>query len=155
MFHVSRNALKRGTSEAELAQAAVAAIRSVMPPAWSITAELRPTLGGSRRVQRPDTLLAIVAPDGTSARVLVECKGAVVPRDVASVADRLNGHASVATGDGVVTAMLVAPFVSPTTRAQLGQRELGWFDLTGNLRLKLDSAGGLPRPRGRRSEQLP
>lgn len=34
--------------------------------------------------------------------------------------------------------VLAAPFVSPTTRAQLDQRGLGWFDLTGNLRLRLD-----------------
>jgi hypothetical protein len=34
--------------------------------------------------------------------------------------------------------MLVAPFISPTTRAQLDQRGIGWFDSTGNLRLGLD-----------------
>jgi hypothetical protein len=34
--------------------------------------------------------------------------------------------------------MLAAPFISPTTRAQLDQRGLGWFDTTGNLRLRLN-----------------
>ncbi|WP_167974698.1 type IV toxin-antitoxin system AbiEi family antitoxin [Lentzea indica] len=34
--------------------------------------------------------------------------------------------------------VLAAPFVSPTTRAQLEQHGMGWFDLTGNLRLRLD-----------------
>ncbi|HUQ60172.1 type IV toxin-antitoxin system AbiEi family antitoxin [Lentzea sp.] len=34
--------------------------------------------------------------------------------------------------------VLVAPFVSPTVRAHLDEHGMGWFDLSGNVRLKLD-----------------
>jgi hypothetical protein len=82
----------------------------------------------------------ITAPDGTRAVVLVECKGVIVPRDVFGIAQQIAAYADAAVDREVrvAGAMLVAPFVSPTTRAQLDEHGLGWFDLTGNLRLKLD-----------------
>lgn len=137
MFRVSRNALKHGTSQSELVRAVGETISSVMPSVWEISVELQPTLGRSRRSYQPDALLSIVAPGGMKAVVLIECKGVVVPRDVASVAEQLDSFAA-RSGLKVEGAMLVAPFISPTTRAQLDQRGIGWFDITGNLRLRLD-----------------
>jgi hypothetical protein len=75
LFHVSRNEAKRGTTDLELVQAAERAIRSALPDAWSVTSDLPPALAGSRHVYRPDARLTIAAPDGTSAVVLIECKG--------------------------------------------------------------------------------
>ena len=122
-----------------LSQAVEQALRSVLPDAWSIASDPQPLLGGPRRVYRPDARLTIAAPDGSRAVVLIECKGVVRPRDVGSVADQLDAYASVAARKGwTVGAMLAAPFISPTTRTQLDQRGLGWFDTTGNLRLRLD-----------------
>jgi hypothetical protein len=111
-----------------------------LPAEWSVSSEPQPSLRSSRRTFRPDARLTIAAPDGSSAVVLIECKGAVTPRDVASVADQLDEYASVALQDGTAVAgvVLVAPFISPTTRTQLDQRGMGWFDTTGNLRLRLD-----------------
>ncbi|MDX8036555.1 type IV toxin-antitoxin system AbiEi family antitoxin [Lentzea sp. BCCO 10_0856] len=82
----------------------------------------------------------IAAPDGVETWVLVEGKGVVVPRDVTRVAQQLAEYAAAAAVRGVQVGgmMLATPFVSPTTRAQLDQHGLGWFDLTGNLRLRLD-----------------
>src|SRR5829696_4622739 len=140
MFRVLRNNTKLGTTEAELIQSAERAIRTALPVAWSMTVDRQPTYVAPRRLYRPDAQLNIAAPDGTSAVVLIECKGVVVPRDVAAVAQQLKEYGSAAEGNGVQVggAMLVAPFVSPTTRAQLDQRGVGWFDMTGNLRLRLD-----------------
>lgn len=120
-------------------QAAEQALRSALPAAWSITSDLQPSRGGSR-AYRPDARLTIAAPDGARAVVLIECKGVVAPRDVASVADQLDAYASAAQEGGWAAggALLAAPFISPTTRTQLDQRGLGWFDTTGNLRLRLD-----------------
>lgn len=140
MFHVSRNYRKHGTTEAELVQSAEAAIRSALPAAWSIISDLQLSSGQSRRAYRPDAWLTIAAPDGAKAAVLIECKGMVVPRDVASLADQLNVYATATAREGMEFggAMLAAPFISPTTRTQLEQHGLGWFDTTGNLRLRLD-----------------
>lgn len=116
------------------------AIRSLLPSSWSVALDLRPAPDASRRVYQPDGRLTIIAPDRERAVVLLECKGEVVPRDIASVANRLEAYAtndtrSASEGGG---ALLVAPFVSLTTRAELDHRGLGRFDTTGNLRLRLD-----------------
>lgn len=140
MFHVTRNGGKRGTSESALIDALERALRSSLPAAWSVTADRRAAGDDSRRADRPDAQFVIAAPDGTSAVVQVECKGVVVPRDVERVARQVARYARPVTEGGArVAAMLAAPFVSPTTRAQLDRRGLGWFDLTGNLRLRLDA----------------
>lgn len=115
-------------------------VRSLLPTAWSVTLDLRQAPDVSRRDYQPDGRLTIVAPGGERAVVLIECKGVVVPRDVASVANQLDGYASddARSVSKIGGAVLAAPFISPTTRAQLDQRGLGWFDMTGNLRLRLD-----------------
>lgn len=140
MFHVSRNDSKRGTTEAELLRAAEETVRSVMPSTWSIVIDHQSVLGRSRAVYQPDALLSIVTPDGTRTAVLIECKGVVAPRDVASVARQLDSYIAAAAQRGLEVggAIVAAPFISPTTRAHLDQRGLGWFDITGNLRLRLD-----------------
>ncbi|HEY0641519.1 MAG TPA: hypothetical protein VGD67_28145 [Pseudonocardiaceae bacterium] len=82
----------------------------------------------------------IAAPDGTTAVVLLECRRAIVPRDIARVAGQLANYADAVARPGmhVGAAVVAAPFVSVTARTQLEQHGLGWFDLTGNLRLRLD-----------------
>lgn len=131
MFHVSWNAPNRGTSSIELLELATQAVRSALPDNWNVSLQRDRAPAGEGQA---DARLRVVAPDGTSSSVLVELKGVVVPRDVARVAARLSALRTDATGG----AMLVAPFLSPTTRRQLDRHDLGWFDPTGNLRLKLD-----------------
>ncbi|MCE6994424.1 hypothetical protein LZG04_06325 [Saccharothrix sp. S26] len=116
------------------------ALLCTLPPTWSIALDHDVPRAGARRGDRPDGAVTITAPDGTKVGVLIECKAAVVPRDVASVAERLHLYANVAAADDrrIGGALLAAPFVSPTTRAQLDKHGLGWFDTTGNFRLRLD-----------------
>lgn len=140
MFHVARNGMERGTTEVELVDSVERAIRSALPSTWS-TAFRRPYVDAdSRRAYRPDLQFVITAPDGANVVVLIECKAVIVPRDVARVAKQLAAYVGAAADREIPVggAMLVAPFVSPTTRAQLDHHGLGWFDLTGNLRLRLD-----------------
>ncbi|MER5262356.1 type IV toxin-antitoxin system AbiEi family antitoxin [Actinosynnema sp. NPDC002837] len=116
------------------------ALRSALPTTWSVTTDRQPSSDSSRHGYRPDATLTITAPDGATTRVLIECKAAVVPRDVAAVAEQLDAYATAAARDGRVVggAVLAAPFISPMTRARLDERGLGWFDAKGNLRLRLD-----------------
>ena len=133
------NSAKRGTIEVELVRAAWEAVRAALPNAWTLNVDPQAVHRGSRLVYGPDALFTIVAPDGTSAIVLIRSKGVIVPRDVRSVANQVDAYArDAASGKRIDAAMLVAPFVSPTTRNQLEQHGLGWFDSTGNLRLRID-----------------
>lgn len=142
MFHVSRNGRKLGTTEPQLIQSLEETVRSVLPSTWSVTVERSVVLSaGSARTHEMDALLTLRAPDGTSSVVLVECKNRiVVPRDVAAIARQIDAFTRAAVNKGMRIAgrMLAAPFVSPTTRAQLDGHQMGWFDVTGNLRLRLD-----------------
>ncbi|GLZ39844.1 hypothetical protein Acsp05_34680 [Actinokineospora sp. NBRC 105648] len=107
-------------------------LQSLLPRTWQLTAyrEERPTTRG-----RADARFTITAADGTSAWVLVEVKSIVAPRDVAGMAARLAALQEAETAAAIV----VAPFISPTARRQLADHGLGWLDVTGNLRLRLDS----------------
>lgn len=122
----------------ELVRSAEEAVRAALPTTWTLNVDPQAVHRGSHFVYGPDALFTIVAPDGTSAIVLIESKGVIVPRDVRSVANRIDAFAMDASGTRIDAAMLVAPFVSPTTRNQLEQHGLGWFDNTGNLRLRID-----------------
>lgn len=128
-------------------------IRSLLPSTWSV--DLRSPDLTTRRAVEVDALAVIGAPDGTRAAVLIECKNAVAPRDVARIAEQVKILAAGISGTGVTVdgVVLVARFVSPMTRVQLEQHGMGWFDLTGNLRLKLDEpAVFLDRTGAERSE---
>ncbi|NKE58203.1 hypothetical protein FXN61_15795 [Lentzea sp. PSKA42] len=140
MFHVSRNDGKHGTAVVELASSFEQQVRSVLPSTWSVRLDMQSFATRTQRSFESDAQVVIGAPDGTHAVVLIECKGVVAPRDVARTAQKTAAGAAVMSGRGIpVGAMvLAAPFVSPTTRAQLEQHGMGWFDLTGNLRLRLD-----------------
>ena len=136
---MSRNGVKRGTSEFGIVLAAEEAIRAALPDTWTLHVDPHAVRRDRRLVYGPDALFTITAPDGASAVVLIECKGVIVPRDVRSVADQVDAYkGATEPGRRIDAAMLIAPFVSPTTRSQLEQRGLGWFDSTGNLRLRMD-----------------
>jgi hypothetical protein len=81
-----------------------------------------------------DTLFEISAPDGTVATVLVQAKANLEPRDVSRVAAQVERY----TEADINSAMVVTSFASPMTRDRLAQLDLGWFDLSGNLRLRVD-----------------
>ena len=113
-----------GTTEPELIEALERTLRNKLPRTWDLVVVLEPDRG-------LDALIEIVAPDGAIARVAVEYKRVVEPRDVASVVAQIQRS-------GTATGLLVTPFVSPRTREGLAGAGLGWFDATGNLRLRVD-----------------
>ncbi|HEX7308449.1 hypothetical protein [Lentzea sp.] len=120
--------------------AAFEAIRVVLPSTWTIELSRLVALDAAGN-HKPDGAFVITAPDGSETTVLLECKGVIVPRDVARVAQQLERYAEAAKSQGITIGGLVvaAPFLSPTTRAQMEQHHLmGWFDLTGNLRLRVE-----------------
>jgi len=128
VFHVVRNNAIR---ETELLRALAAALSAALPAPWSLTSALEAAATGPTRA---DAVLALAAPDGTTGKVFVEAKRVVEPRDVPRAVGQLESFR-----DEEEAALLVtAPYLSPRVRELLEDAGTGWFDSTGNLRLRLD-----------------
>ena len=116
--------------EAILIQEAARTLSSRLPPGWreKILAPRPP--GPDRR----DGTLEITSPDGTKARIVVEVKNRVFPRDVTELKNRLERYSSGPY-------LLVAPFLAPSTRRRLQEENVNYIDTTGNVRLVIARPG--------------
>ena len=117
-------------NEARLLREGLRVLRDRLPPGWKQEA----SFSRVRAPDQPDVVLRITGPDGSKARVLVEAKNRIFPRDVAQLKTRLSRYF---TGPSLV----VAGFLTPTTRRRLQEEELNYLDVTGNLRLILSRPG--------------
>jgi len=106
-----------------------------LPPTWSFDFDLEPRSGAPRAAARPDAVLELRAPDGAAARVLVECKRRLDPRDVPGVLDQMRWLGQFTDAQARLVA---APFLSPRTRQTLETLGVSYTDGTGNLRIALD-----------------
>lgn len=106
-----------------------------LPAGWSVTA----TRDGRARGGGPDAVVTITAADGTEAEVVVEVKNRLEGSDVGPLADRIDSAwGQPEPGEPSRCALVVAPWVSPTTRRRLAGRGIGYADATGNLQLRCD-----------------
>lgn len=111
----------------------LASLRAVLvaslPASWSVTS--------SQAGEAPsDVMWTIQSSDGSATNLLVEVKRVVEPRDVPALLRRID---SIRDSSASVAAVVAAPFLSLRTRELLAASGTGWFDVTGNLRLQLDS----------------
>lgn len=113
-------------SERELITGVDRRLRSLLPSTWSIKSD--------RPQPDDDLVLTITAPDGRSARLLVEAKSLVDARNVPSLVERF------ARSDDT-SGVVVARYLSPRTRAALEEAGLSYADATGNVRLVIDEPG--------------
>jgi len=113
-------------TERELTSTVDQRLRSLLPRTWSVE-PIRPQADG-------DLVMAITAPDGRSARLMVEVKSLVDARNVPTLVERF---ARAGDGSGVV----IARYLSSRTRAALEEAGLSYADVTGNIRLFLDEPG--------------
>lgn len=136
MFHVTRNIAMSGT---RLLQTFEQQLRLSLPSSWRLVARETRRSGGNQGI---DAELELSAPDRTQARLLVEVKRAVEPRDVAATVARINAYKRRRrAGSGQQLAVVAAPYLSPMARERLAGAGAGWFDATGNLRVQLDRPG--------------
>lgn len=120
-----------GRSGTAALHAFIEALRSLLPQEWSIRVQ--------RAVESLDAVIDLAAPDGTHARILVEAKNSVEPRQVPMISSRLRRLRQALTShDRELVAVLVSSYTSPRTRDVLAQEDMGWYDLTGNLRLRIN-----------------
>lgn len=137
MFHVARNTLPSGT---ELLNSFEQQLRSILPTSWTLTAQ--PHSGGDRGI---DAVFELTGPDRSRARVFMEIKRAVEPRDVAAALNQIKVYQQRESGGPGETgkeqeqlAVVAAPYLSPLARERLAEAGAGWFDATGNMRLQLE-----------------
>lgn len=70
---------------------------------------------------------------GEPHRLIIECKSSGHPRYVRDAMGQLNREIVQATG--LTRGVVVAPFLSPASRAMLAESGMGWLDLAGNVRI--------------------
>jgi hypothetical protein len=126
-----------GISETQLADMVEQGLRDVLPQRWSMDVTHQPLASGLRL----DLVVALHAPDGSRALLVVETKHQVAPGDMQSVLDQLTHHKRSVRqdGDAEPIGIVAAPYLSPRTRELLDERGFGWFDATGNLRVRADA----------------
>ncbi len=118
-------------SSDEVARFVVASVRERLPRAWKV-AESFASNQGSRG---PDVEIAIDAPDGRSARLVVEVKQVLERRDVVRVAEQSR---SMMAGQADVP-VVAARYLSASVRDALAEEGLSYVDATGNVRIVMDS----------------
>lgn len=131
---------KAPQAELELLNAGVELLRHRLPARWEI--ELQQANGASQAW--PD-LVITSGNNSAQAFVLVEVRRNFVPRDVddltGSLIRRLRGRQQTPL-------LLVAPYLSERSRELLAEQEIGYLDLTGNIRISLDYPGLFVETRG-------
>jgi len=80
--------------------------------------------------------MQITAPDRTKGTVAIEARSLVNPKDVPGLAAQLRKRSPRAD-----TGLVVARYLSPSTRDALAEAELSYLDWTGNARVVLSAPG--------------
>lgn len=112
---------------ARLLMQAIRDLDAVLPPGWTLTTQVEPP-----RPNRTELVAAVGGPDGTAAPLILEVKRTLVPRDAPGLVNQLRSYAEqVGAPDAAI--VVVAPFLSETTREQIAALDAGYIDSTGNM----------------------
>jgi hypothetical protein len=105
-----------------------------LPGSWRSKVTREPRYG--RR--RPDALLRLEAPDGTSAELLVETKMTFNARDVPDVLSQLAEASAAGGADAHEAPIVISRYIAPRTRQMLTEAGVSYLDATGNLSFRID-----------------
>ncbi len=130
----SNATVAQATGEREIFAKGLAALRNLLPPGWKL--EPVAESPGIDTGLRADELISLQDPQGMGKSLIVEAKETFAPRDAETLLGgqlrllrRLEPNASV---------VVFAPWLSARTRTLLEEQEVGYLDLTGNVRLQLE-----------------
>jgi|SRR5882724_6999399 len=73
--------------------------------------------------------------NGESHRLVIECKSSGQPRHLRNAMSQLGPE--ILRASGLTQGLVVAPFISPASRAMLAENNMGWLDMAGNARIVL------------------
>lgn len=113
-----------------LVQEALRSLRRRLPPGWSLGAPILEAAGGS-----VDATAEVTAPDRRQAALSFEAKTRLDPKGARALVESTRGPRI--QGPLVV----VSRYLSEDTRARLQEGNLGYLDLTGNVRIVLAKPG--------------
>ncbi|NHU84459.1 hypothetical protein GWK18_02395 [Kocuria sp. JC486] len=116
---------------AEAARIVAASVRERLPRNWKTVEALEPDRGTAR----PDLEITVEAPDGRTARLVVEIKQVLERRDVGRVTDQSRSMTTSHTDVPVVAAR----YLTPSVREALAEQGLSYVDATGNIRVVIDA----------------
>lgn len=111
-------------TERELVSLARTRLSSLLPKKWSVEA--------AAAGPDEDAALTISAPDGKSARLVVEAKSRIDAKAVPLLVERLASARP---------AIVAAGYLSPRAREALADADISFVDATGNLLVLLDEPG--------------
>jgi hypothetical protein len=110
-----------------LVSLALEELRERLPPKWRVS----PAKGQGE----VDGYLRLSAPDKRSARLAIEVKRGLEPRDIVSLRNQLLHRGQDERW------LVVAPYLSPAVRDRLRESDFAYVDLTGNVHVELSEPG--------------
>lgn len=127
MLHDMRNT---GNSSNSLVREGLRVLRQRLPPDWVLESPPQSVSDSGGR-----TSVRVSGPDGRSTSIAIEVRQRLNPRDVLALAAALGLEPSRSP------VLLVARYLSLAARERLREANLGFVDLTGNVRLALRKPG--------------
>ena len=121
-------------AEADILTRGLKDLRELLPATWKVEPVAKPS--GDDTDPAADALISVQDSQGVYSRLVLEVKRAFAPRDVESL---LGGQLRLLRRlDPNARVMVFAPWLSARTRGLLEEINVGYLDLTGNVRLELE-----------------
>jgi hypothetical protein len=120
--------------EVDVLRRALALVEQRLPAGWTLAIEEEVRLGDLR----VDALVELQAPDGSRTVLMVEVKRELATRDVANILEQLELASERLDRPVRAQPMVIARYLSASTRERLEQRGAAYADATGNLRIVLE-----------------
>jgi hypothetical protein len=140
---------KPSEREADVLRESLRSLAERLPSTWTladVTTEVRPGDRGAR----PDAVVELRAPDGTTALLVVEVKRTIATRDVDAALERLRRTIDTLNLNGAIPT-LVGRYLPATIRERAAAAGASYLDPTGNLQIRSErpplfvTATGAPR----------
>jgi hypothetical protein len=130
------------STERELLASLEAILADKVPKGWSVSVDREPS-GRTQGQWRPDALLVVEAPNKAKARLAVEVRASLYPRDAYALSSELGSlwlrppvpKGRIPTVDDVDGVLVVSRFLTERTRSMLEKLGFSYADATGNLRI--------------------
>jgi hypothetical protein len=130
------------STERELLASLEAILGDKMPEGWSVSVDREPPARVSGQ-WRPDALLVVDAPNKAQARLAVEVRASLYPRDAYALSSELGSlwlrppvpKGRIPSVDEVDGVLVLSRFLTERTRSMLEKLGFSYADATGNLRI--------------------